>query len=77
MNTVVRDGLPATCAGDTPDVFQNLAAFVVVSAVVICVAGPDTALIVRNTLTAGRAGGIATAVEIIGGVAIWTLAVER
>jgi threonine/homoserine/homoserine lactone efflux protein len=55
-------------------VFQNLAAFVAVSAVVICVPGPDTALIVRNTLTGGRRSGVATAVGIIGGIAVWTLA---
>ena len=54
--------------------FENLAAFVAVSAVVICVPGPDTALIVRNTLTGGRRSGIATAVGIIGGIAVWTLA---
>jgi threonine/homoserine/homoserine lactone efflux protein len=55
-------------------VFQNLAAFVAVSAVVICVPGPDTALIVRNTLTGGRRSGVATAVGIIVGIAVWTLA---
>ena len=53
---------------------QNLAAFVAVSAVVICVPGPDTALIVRNTLTGGRRSGVATAVGIIGGITVWTLA---
>lgn len=54
--------------------FQNLAAFVAVSAVVICVPGPDTALIVRNTLTGGRRSGIATAGGIVCGIAVWTVA---
>ena len=31
--------------------FQNLGAFVAVSVVVICTPGPDTALIIRNTLS--------------------------
>ncbi len=54
--------------------FQNLGAFVAVSVVVICTPGPDTALIIRNTLSGGRRGGIATATGIIGGIAVWTLA---
>ncbi|HET8968978.1 MAG TPA: LysE family translocator [Gaiellaceae bacterium] len=54
--------------------FQNLGAFVAVSAVVICTPGPDTALIVRNALSGGRRGGIATATGIIGGILVWTLA---
>jgi threonine/homoserine/homoserine lactone efflux protein len=59
---------------DTHSVFQNLGAFVAVSVVVICTPGPDTALIIRNTLSGGRRGGIATATGIIGGTAVWTLA---
>jgi RhtB (resistance to homoserine/threonine) family protein len=55
-------------------VIQNLGAFLVLSAVVICTPGPDTALIIRNTLAAGRRGGMATAVGIVSGIAIWTLA---
>lgn len=54
--------------------FQNLGAFVAVSVVVICTPGPDTALIIRNTLSGGRRGGIVTAIGIISGIAIWTLA---
>ena len=54
--------------------FQNLPAFVALSAVVICVPGPDTALIIRNTLAGGRRGGIASALGIICGIAVWTLA---
>lgn len=53
---------------------ENLGAFLLVSAVVICTPGPDTALIVRNTLAGGRRAGLATAVGIIAGIAVWTLA---
>ena len=69
---IVRSQRPA--ARDTSSVFQNLGAFVAVSVVVICTPGPDTALIIRNTLSGGRRGGIATATGIIGGIAVWTLA---
>ena len=69
---IVRCQRPA--ARDTSSVFQNLGAFVAVSVVVICTPGPDTALIIRNTLSGGRRGGIATATGIIGGIAVWTLA---
>lgn len=54
--------------------FQNLGAFLAVSLVVICTPGPDTALIIRNTLAGGRRGGIATAIGITAGIAVWTLA---
>lgn len=53
---------------------ESLAAFVAVSAVVICTPGQDTALTIRNTLSGGRRGGIATAVGVSIGQAIWTLA---
>jgi RhtB (resistance to homoserine/threonine) family protein len=61
-------------ARHTSSVFQNLPAFVALSAVVICVPGPDTALIIRNTLSGGRRSGIASAVGIVCGIAVWTLA---
>jgi threonine/homoserine/homoserine lactone efflux protein len=48
----------------------QLLAFLGVSAVVICVPGPDTALTVRNALAGGRRCGVATAA----GQAVWTLA---
>ena len=60
---IVRSQRPA--ARDTSSVFQNLGAFVAVSVVVICTPGPDTALIIRNTLSGGRRGGIATATGVI------------
>jgi threonine/homoserine/homoserine lactone efflux protein len=53
---------------------SHLAAFVGISAVVICTPGPDTALIVRNTLFGGRRNGIRTAAGIVCGMAAWTLA---
>jgi threonine/homoserine/homoserine lactone efflux protein len=51
-----------------------LAAFVVVSVVLIALPGPDTALVVRNTFVGGRRGGFVTAGGIVGGLALWTLA---
>ena len=54
--------------------FQNLGAFLVVSLMVICTPGPDTALMIRNTLCGGRRGGVATAIGITAGIAVWTLA---
>jgi len=53
---------------------SHLAAFVGIAAVVICTPGPDTALIVRNTLFGGRVNGVRTAAGIFTGNAIWTLA---
>ena len=49
-------------------------AFLGVSAVVICVPGPDTALTVRNALAGGRRCGVATAAGVAIGQAVWTLA---
>jgi threonine/homoserine/homoserine lactone efflux protein len=53
---------------------NQLAAFVGISAVVICTPGPDTALIVRNTLVGGSRNGVRTAAGIVCGIAVWTLA---
>jgi threonine/homoserine/homoserine lactone efflux protein len=55
-------------------VISTLAAFVAVSAVVICTPGQDTALTIRNTLTGGRRSGVATAAGVAAGQAVWTLA---
>ena len=52
----------------------SLAAFVAVSAVVICTPGQDTALTIRNTLSGGRRSGVATAGGVALGLAIWTVA---
>jgi threonine/homoserine/homoserine lactone efflux protein len=55
-------------------VLESLAAFLAVSAVVICTPGQDTALTVRNTLAGGRGAGIGTAVGVALGQAVWTVA---
>ena len=52
----------------------QLLAFLGVSLVVIVVAGPDTALTVRNALTGGRHAGVATAAGVAAGQAVWTVA---
>jgi threonine/homoserine/homoserine lactone efflux protein len=49
-------------------------AFLGVSFIVIVTPGPDTALTIRNTLLGGRAGGVATALGVAAGQAIWALA---
>jgi threonine/homoserine/homoserine lactone efflux protein len=51
-----------------------LAAFLMVSAIVIVTPGQDTALTIRNSLLAGRGGGLATALGVSAGQAVWTLA---
>jgi RhtB (resistance to homoserine/threonine) family protein len=42
--------------------------------VVIVTPGQDTALTIRNTLLGGRRGGVATAVGVAAGQAVWALA---
>lgn len=51
-----------------------LLAFVAVSAVVIVTPGQDTALVIKNTLAGRRAAGIATALGVSAGQAVWALA---
>ena len=53
---------------------STLLAFVAVAAVVIVTPGQDTALTIRNTLAGGRRGGLATAVGVSSGQAVWALA---
>ena len=53
---------------------RELAGFLVVAAVVICTPGQDTALTIRNALTGGRRSGLATAVGVGLGQAVWTVA---
>lgn len=52
----------------------TLVAFVAVSALVICTPGQDTALTIRNTLAGDRRSGIATALGVSAGQAVWTIA---
>jgi threonine/homoserine/homoserine lactone efflux protein len=49
-------------------------AFLGISAIVIMVPGPDTALIIRNALLGGRAAGVVTALGISLGLALWAFA---
>ncbi len=53
---------------------MELAAFLLVAAVVIVTPGQDTALTIRNTLVGARRGGVATAAGVSAGQAVWTLA---
>jgi threonine/homoserine/homoserine lactone efflux protein len=53
---------------------SGLAAFVAVAAVVIATPGQDTALTVRNSLSGGRRGGLATALGVSTGQLVWALA---
>jgi threonine/homoserine/homoserine lactone efflux protein len=52
---------------------DNLA-FLWISIVVIVTPGQDTALTIRNTLSSGRLGGLATAAGVATGQAVWALA---
>jgi threonine/homoserine/homoserine lactone efflux protein len=49
-------------------------AFIGISIFVIITPGPDTALVVRNTIVGGRRGGVFTALGIITGQTIWVFA---
>jgi len=53
---------------------SHVLAFVGISLTVICTPGPDTALLVRNTLFGGRANGVRTAAGVVTGLALWTVA---
>jgi threonine/homoserine/homoserine lactone efflux protein len=61
-------------APDHDGVEGSLAAFLAISIVVIVSPGQDTALTIRNTLTGGRPGGVATAVGVAAGQFVWTIA---
>ena len=52
----------------------QLAAFLGISALVICTPGQDTALTIRNTLVGGRRGGLLTALGVSSGQAVWAVA---
>jgi RhtB (resistance to homoserine/threonine) family protein len=55
-------------------VIAHLPAFVAVSVLVIVTPGQDTALTIRNTLVGHRGGGVATALGVSTGQAIWAIA---
>jgi threonine/homoserine/homoserine lactone efflux protein len=50
-----------------------LLAFIGIAALVITTPGPDTAMTIRNTLLGGRPAGLATALGVSCGLAIWAL----
>jgi threonine/homoserine/homoserine lactone efflux protein len=52
----------------------RLVAFLGIAALVIVAPGPDTVLTVRNTLGGGRRGGLGTALGVVTGQAVWTVA---
>jgi threonine/homoserine/homoserine lactone efflux protein len=52
----------------------DLAAFLAISALVIVTPGQDTALTIRNSLLGGRRAGVATALGVSAGQAVWALA---
>jgi threonine/homoserine/homoserine lactone efflux protein len=53
---------------------ESSIAFLTVSAIVIVTPGQDTALTIRNSLLGGRPAGLATALGVSSGQAVWTLA---
>jgi threonine/homoserine/homoserine lactone efflux protein len=55
-------------------VTASLLTFLGVSALVIVVPGPDTAVTINGTLGGGRRGGVFTALGVSCGQAVWTLA---
>ncbi|CAB4686357.1 MAG: LysE family translocator [Actinobacteria bacterium] len=54
--------------------FVNFDTFIALSLLLAIAPGPDTAIVTRNALTAGREAGIATVFGIASGLAVWTLA---
>ena len=51
----------------------HLVVFVGVSAVVILLPGPDTAIVTKNVLVHGRRGGLGASVGVCTGLSVWTL----
>jgi RhtB (resistance to homoserine/threonine) family protein len=52
----------------------HLVVFVGVSAVVILLPGPDTAVVTKNILVSGRRAGLGTSIGVCTGLSVWTLA---
>jgi threonine/homoserine/homoserine lactone efflux protein len=52
---------------------SHLLAFIGISLTVICTPGPDTALIVRNTLIGGRRNGMRTVAGVVTGLSTWAV----
>ena len=51
----------------------HLAVFIGVSALVILLPGPDTAVVTKNVLVHGRGAGLAASVGVCTGLSVWTL----
>jgi threonine/homoserine/homoserine lactone efflux protein len=50
----------------------DLLGFIAISALVIIAPGPDTAVVVRNSLRGGTRGAFATSLGVVAGLVIWT-----
>jgi threonine/homoserine/homoserine lactone efflux protein len=55
-------------------VIASLTAFLGVATLLIVAPGPDSLLVVRNTVRSGRTGGLATAAGTLTGLSVWALA---
>ena len=53
---------------------EHFPAFLALAFVVIATPGPDTALVIRNSLLGGRREGVCTAAGVATGQAVWTVA---
>jgi threonine/homoserine/homoserine lactone efflux protein len=51
----------------------DLPGFIAISALVIIAPGPDTAVVVRNSLRAGVRGAFATSLGVVAGLVVWTV----
>ena len=52
----------------------HVGTFVLLSALIAVVPGPDTAIVTRNALVGGRRAGLLTIVGVAFGLSVWTLA---
>jgi RhtB (resistance to homoserine/threonine) family protein len=52
----------------------DFAPFLLISVLLILIPGPDTAIVTKHALLAGRRGGVFAAFGVATGLAIWTLA---
>ena len=52
----------------------ELLPFLAISILIILIPGPDTAVVTKNALLAGRRGGLLSSVGVAAGLTVWTLA---